>query len=40
VFALDFSYLIPTTQRNPMQNTIRFTLIFNFDKPASTATEK
>lgn len=40
VFALDFSYLIPTTQRNPMQNTIRFTLVFNFDKSASTATEK
>jgi len=31
VFALDFSYLIPTTQRNPMQNTIRFTLVFDFN---------
>jgi len=32
VFALDFSYLIPTTQRNPMENTLRFTLIFNFSE--------
>jgi hypothetical protein len=31
VFALDFSYLIPTSQRNPMQNTLRFTLVFDFD---------
>ncbi len=34
VFALDFSYLIPTSQRNPMQNTLRFTLVFNFDEVA------
>jgi len=34
VFTLDFSYLIPTTQRNPMQNTLRFTLVFNFDASA------
>lgn len=37
VFALDFSYLIATTQRNPLANTLRFTLRFNFetlkDKP-------
>ena len=32
VFALDFSYLIPTTQRNPMENTLRFTLVFNFSE--------
>jgi|SRR5688572_9720674 len=32
VFGLDFSYLIPTTQRNPLENTLRFTLSFNFDK--------
>ncbi len=30
VFALDFSYLIPTVQRNPLQNTLRFTLMFDF----------
>lgn len=31
VFGLDFSYLIPTDQRNPLENTLRFTLLFNFD---------
>ncbi len=30
VFGLDFSYLIPVTQdQNPLQNTLRFSLIFN-----------
>jgi hypothetical protein len=31
VFGLDFAYLIPTEQRNPLQNTLRFTLTFDFD---------
>lgn len=31
VFGLDFSYLIPTEQQNPLQNTLRFTLSFDFD---------
>ena len=31
VFSLDFAYLIPTQQRNPLENTLRFTLLFNFD---------
>jgi hypothetical protein len=31
VLALDISYLIPTTQRNPMEKTLRFTLLFNFN---------
>ncbi len=31
VFGLDFSYLIPLTQQNPLENTLRFTLIFDFD---------
>jgi hypothetical protein len=31
VFGLDFAYLIPTTQRNPLENTLRFTLLFNFE---------
>lgn len=31
VFGLDFAYLIPTEQRNPLENTLRFTLTFNFD---------
>ncbi len=31
VFGLDFSYLIPTEQQNPLANTLRFTLVFDFD---------
>jgi len=32
VFGLDFAYLIPTVARNnPLQNTLRFTLSFDFD---------
>ncbi len=31
VFTLDFSYLIATTQRNPLANTLRFTLMFSFE---------
>src|ERR1019366_2338910 len=33
VVGLNFSYLIPTTiQRNPLDNTLRFTLLFDFLK--------
>jgi hypothetical protein len=32
VFGLDFSYLIPTEQQNPLANTLRFTLVFDFGK--------
>ncbi len=31
VFGLDFAYLIPVEQRNPLENTIRFTLTFDMD---------
>lgn len=31
VFGLDLAYLIPTQQRNPLANTLRFTLLFDFD---------
>jgi hypothetical protein len=31
VFSLDFSYLIPKQQHNPLENTLRFTLMFDFD---------
>jgi len=31
IFNLDFSYLIATTQRSPLANTLRFTLMFTFD---------
>jgi hypothetical protein len=31
IFGLNFSYLIPTTnQRNPLDNTLRFSLLFDF----------
>lgn len=37
VFGLDFSYLIPTSGvENPLQNTLRFTLLFNFGNPVKT----
>ncbi len=29
---VDLSYLVPITQQNPLQNTLRITLGFNFDK--------
>lgn len=31
VFGLDLAYLIPTRQRNPLENTLRFSLLFDFD---------
>jgi hypothetical protein len=31
VFGLDFSYLVPVRNNNPLQNTLQFTLLFNFD---------
>lgn len=31
VFGLDFAYLIPTKQQNPLENTLRFSLTFDFD---------
>jgi len=38
VFGLDLSYLIPLEQHNPLENTLRFTLVFNFD-PAKESKE-
>lgn len=31
VFNLDFSYLVPVSQRSPLENTLRFTLAFDLD---------
>jgi hypothetical protein len=32
IFGLNFSYLVPTTNnRNPLDNTLRFSLLFDFD---------
>ncbi len=43
VFGLDFSYLVPSSQgQNPLDNTLRFTLIFDFNAlktPAAAPTE-
>ncbi len=39
VFAVDFSYLIPLHQNNPLAGTLRFSLLFNFD-PAKKSTKK
>jgi hypothetical protein len=33
IFCLDFSYLIPTTQNNPLARTLRFSLAFDFNNP-------
>jgi len=37
IFELDFAYLIPTYQNNPLANTLRFTLGFDFDKYRSNS---
>lgn len=38
IFGLNLSYLIPTSnQRSPLDNTLRFSLIFNFGDKAATA---
>jgi len=31
VFGVDFAYLVPTEQNHPLAETLRFSLIFNFD---------
>lgn len=31
VFGLDFAYLVPMQQRNPLENTLRFSILFNFE---------
>ena len=37
VFSLDFSYLIPMTQNNPLARTLRFTLSFDFNSLRNSA---
>jgi hypothetical protein len=41
IFGVDFAYLIPIEQQNPLENTLRFTLLFNFtsDQPETTPSE-
>jgi hypothetical protein len=31
-FAINFAYLLPTGQQDPLANTLRFSLLFNFEK--------
>jgi len=40
VFQMDFSYLITTQQRNPLENTLRFSLTFNMNKKNKSKTEE
>ncbi len=35
VFGIDIAYLIPVEQQNPLQNTLRFSLTFNFEQLSS-----
>jgi hypothetical protein len=40
VFGLNVSYLVPTSnQRSPLDNTLRFTLVFHLDKKTDAAAE-
>ncbi|MNL51078.1 hypothetical protein D3C87_1741460 [compost metagenome] len=34
--SFDFSYLIPGKQNNPMEKTLRFSLLFNFGKKSNS----
>ena len=39
IFGMNFSYLVPTTnQRNPLDNTLRFSLLFDFAPVKEEAT--
>lgn len=39
IFGINLSYLVPTNNlRNPLDNTLRFTLTFDFSKPAGGST--
>jgi hypothetical protein len=37
VFGLDVAYLVPLEQQNPLENSLRFTLVFNFDSAKTKA---
>jgi hypothetical protein len=40
IFSLDFSYLIPTEQNNPLARTLRFSLAFYFNSPKGKSETK
>jgi hypothetical protein len=33
ILGIDFSYLIPLETKNPLEHTLRFSLLINFDQP-------
>lgn len=35
VFGIDFAYLVPQVQNHPLGETLRFSLLFNFDRPTT-----
>lgn len=35
VFGIDFAYLVPQVQNHPLAETLRFSLLFNFDQPVT-----
>jgi hypothetical protein len=39
VFGLDFSYIAPNGQQGPLDNTLRFTLTFDFNRARNNAAE-
>ena len=40
VFGIDFAYLIPTEQKHPLENTLRFTLLIDFEGLKKNSEEK
>ncbi|MFO8055274.1 MAG: type IX secretion system outer membrane channel protein PorV [Bacteroidales bacterium] len=40
VFGIDFSYLVPIEQRNPLENTLRFSMVFDFKAFTADKEEK
>ncbi|MCS6832991.1 MAG: type IX secretion system outer membrane channel protein PorV [Flammeovirgaceae bacterium] len=39
-FGIDFAYLIATQRQHPLEDTLRFTLLFNLSKDESTSSKK
>ena len=40
VFGIDFAYLIPTEQKHPLENTLRFTLLVDIDSLKKDSSEE
>lgn len=39
VFGIDFAYLVPSKQEHPLAETLRFSLLFNFEKKTTDSNE-